>query len=156
MCWSTKDKNYATPILAEKDIKVYKVLVVMGDSILSPCQDFEWELGVLYDEGIKVNTAGVEVLETRIYDGFHSLKFPPIHKDGSWCIGDKELFNCGTYDIVFEAIIPKGSVYYENEDGEIVSTALKLKGIYLEEEIKRIYLEDIKTKFKELCCLEKK
>lgn len=148
MCWSTKDKNYATPILAEKDFKVYKVLIVAGNSILSPCHHFEWELGVLYEEDIKVNTTGVEVLETKINDGFHSLKFPPICKDDSWCIGDKELFGCVTHDIVFEAIIPKGSVYFENEDGEIVSDALKLEGIYLEEDIKNIY--------KELCYLEKK
>lgn len=145
MCWCTKDKNYATPIVAEKDVKVYKVLFVTGDSILSPCQNFEWELGKLYDDKIKINETG---LETYINEGFHSLKFPPIHKDGSWCIGDKELFSCGTYDIVFEAIIPKGSVYYENEDGEIVSTALKLEGIYLEEDIKNIY--------KELCYQGKK
>lgn len=137
MCWSTKDKNYATPILAEKDFKVYKVLVVTGDSILSPCHSFEWELGVLYEEDIKVNTTGVEVLETKINDGFHSLRFPPICKDDSWCIGDKELFGCVTHDIVFEAIIPKGSVYFENEDGEIVSTALKLKEVYFEEDIKK-------------------
>ena len=145
MCWSTKNKNNATPILAEKDIKVYKVLTVMEDSISSPCQYFRWKLGALHEEDIKVNTTGIE---TYINNGFHSLKFPPVHKDGFWRIGDKKLFGKSTYDVVFEAIIPKDSVYYENEDGEIVSTALKLKEIYLE--------KDIKDRFKELCCLEKK
>ena len=145
MCWYTKNKNNAKPIVAEKDIKVYKVLTVGGDSILSPCQYFEWELGVLYEEDIKVDTTG---LETYINNGFHSLKIPPLYNGGFWCIGDKKLFGRCTYDVVFEAIIPKGSVYYENEDGEIVSTALKLEGIYLEEDIKNIY--------KELCYQEKK
>ena len=129
MCWYTKNKNNAKPIVAEKDVKVYKVLTMEGDSILSPCQYFEWKLGLLYRENIKADTTG---LETYINNGFHSLKFPPVHKDGFWCIGDSKLFGRFTYDVVFEAIIPKDSVYYENEDGEIVSTALKLKEIYKE------------------------
>lgn len=130
MCWSTKNKNNATPIVAEKDIKAYKVLTVMGNLISSPCQYFRWKLGELYEEDIKVTTTE---LKTYINNGFHSLKYPPFHKDGFWHNGDKKLFSWGTYDVVFEVIIPKGSVYYENKDGEIVSTALKLKEIYYHE-----------------------
>ena len=51
-----------------------------------------------------------------IYEGFHSLREYPKADNYNWYItNDKRLFIKFTNDRIFKAVIPAGSIYYENE-----------------------------------------
>ena len=132
MCWMSS----SAPVkrIAEKDRKVYKVLNVdAGGSIRSPYYvSMEWKLGEVFSSNIKMgyaNDFGVTINE-----GLHSFSCAPdLERDfrgvigvNKWVIGlSPKITHCDG-DVVFECVIPKGSIYYENEYGDIVSNKLKV------------------------------
>ena len=120
MCW--KSNNFISPKIATNDIEVYKILRVLDESIISPCFDFYWKLGIQYEINICFKDK-----KTIIHEGFHSLREYPKADNYNWYItNDKHLFIKFTNDRIFKAVIPEGSIYYENEYGEIVSNKLKI------------------------------
>lgn len=131
MCWTTKEK----PVLkiATEDIKVKKVLTINMDS---PYYPKKWEANKVYElkYPIKPFRWGVE---WGIERGFHSCVNIYEHfRNGSKYLSSRRTFNWMTFTIstfilpvrVFNAVIPKGSEYYENEYGEMVSNQLKIIG----------------------------
>ena len=140
MCWQIRkeefDKNpdkYHK--VAKEDIVVYKFGVQNSNIFLSIYQTNFW-----YEPNKSNKLIKLEWLEFNqvIREGYHSYsgecfyqtspyrrdeytllnvysKGENIHLD--WCIGE-ELNNVGKF------IIPKGTEYYENEEGEIVSSNL--------------------------------
>ena len=112
MCW--KSNNFISPKIATNDIEVYKILRVVDESISSRCFEFYWKLGIQYETNVCFKG-----------EGFHSSKEYPKVNSYNWYT-DKILFIKFTNDRIFKAVIPEGSIYYENEYGEIVSNKLKL------------------------------
>ena len=125
MCWVS---NYIPKLkTAEEDIKVKKILLKAKDSSLhSPCKtDFKWELGKVYES--ELGEISRPLSYYRINNGFHSCQ-NICKSDIYWCsyINNEMhmLFGINEGEEIFDAIIPKGSEYYFNEDGEYVSNKL--------------------------------
>lgn len=122
MCWFSNIP--VNCITANEDIKVYKILHknVKGQ-LISPIYDFKWEIGKLYVENDIPNYPS-----SVINKGFHSLKTTPIRRFGYWWNRSYRNFPLLIDRCHFVCVceIPKGSIYFENEYGEIVSNKLKL------------------------------
>ena len=141
MCWKSKIKPLKQ--IADTDIPVIKTLLKHDDynnyGIYYSCyQNFKYKIGETYDidkHSLKVESKNIHDIYI-IRNGYHSydskctistekitgMKFIKWNKDFSVDVHDKltvlALFN-----------IPKGSKYYENENGEIVSNKIKFIGI---------------------------
>ena len=129
MCWISRN----TPIKrkANQDITVYKILRISGDkSIHSPIYHTVWYIGQCKeDHNLYVYFEGSYYISS----GFHSLRRKPLIVEMrsfctyyEWVDGETKIsiFSKGYNDYVFKCVIPKGSTYYENENGEIVSNKL--------------------------------
>lgn len=153
MCWFTYDKGRTIGIVAKNDIEVYKVMVMkpLEDEELfySAYRDFPYKKGVLYKLGsqIKINILEEDsITYYRIFRGFHSynsqstllckehdnimesLAVYSINKEKV----DSYLENDGITSRILKkvlCVIPKGSVYFENEFGEIVSDKIIIKNV---------------------------
>ena len=147
MCWVGKleDKKVAT-----EDIKVKKILdKFMGFYYAYYQEWFEYKLGEVYETTVEPRVHNFIEGAYLIDNGFHSYAWDIEMKQ--LCAGDikvRSLRHLGGQTIyqnngryggdhkiaVMECTIPKGTVYWENQVGEIVSEKL-----ILEEEI---YVED--------------
>ena len=134
MCWFS-DK---TPLkrVARKDMKVYKVLKCgFNNSVSSIFFKKTWILGVEEKMSYDIVVQWIGDKLVRIDDGLHSLKNKPFVWNDLWFI---EYDGC-SYPVfkadvvynerVFECTIPKGSIYYMNDQGEIVSDRLIINGV---------------------------
>ena len=166
MCWKIDKKEFKSNPekyhkVAEEDIVVYKFGKEIDKKFFPSYKiNFGYEPNYLSDKvEIKLNKDGVCYHGTRCFysnEGYHSYS--------EECEIIKYLYNVGVYSKIsngnrldyyeFETpfigkfIIPNGTEYYENEDGEIVSSQIMWTG-------KGIYFSDIESKslikFKELC-----
>ena len=127
MCWY----SYTRPKmkLATEDIPVEKVLKVSGLKICSPLfKVTEWKLNekktTKLDDPFPLNSN----YKYYVNQGFHSCReINWIHvfsTSGCWRNGKKLLFTSDNGEYVFEAIIPHGSLYYVNDEGDYVSDQL--------------------------------
>ena len=127
-------------MVADEDIRVYKVMEQMPGSRTFDSLYYHksYEVGQVYKTVIKPIYNNIECLyRTRIENGFHSYDRSKTEiKDDSisWHINVKNREDI-SIDILWysnsllkyrnivavECIIPKGSKYYENDFGEIVS-----------------------------------
>ena len=120
MCWY--NNRIIPPKIAIEDIQVYKIVAKFDKGISSGVYPFKWESGVVYQSKIGINTYYSQMEITK---GFHTLRDEPLFKGIYWYTSNKHLLFCARPShAVFEAIIPKGSTYYENKNGEIVSDKL--------------------------------
>ena len=133
MCWIGKNN----PQIATEDIKVVKIFEYKNGKILSPIILMEWKRGELVP---RVKIPDSSVLHLRNIDkGYHSCRdLKIIHN----CFNERispyvrGAFVSPIYNvlimckrekfIMLTCIIPKGTKYYENEYGEIVSEQLML------------------------------
>ena len=137
MCWNTK--NPAVLKMAEKDRAVFKVVEQIDGKLLSYFKSFPYEIGKLYET--KIGDRKVICGRLCIEKGFHSYsnkcKWEPLYQiidtmhkvtfgNHSLAIFD---FSVIYKHVRVSCIIPKGSLYYENEYGEIVSNKIILKEI---------------------------
>lgn len=151
MCWKTNNCRYAEKKIAEEDIEVFKI-VKLGDRepedrekvkkselnvFYSIYNGFPYRIGETYRENInlsyRLNSSLYEWAGYKITHGFHSYSKNLCHicLDGYIFIIRAQNFDIDWFfsdnDIVkLNCIIPKGSEYYENEHGEIVSNYLKI------------------------------
>jgi len=132
MCWVS---SQAVKQIAEEDIKVFKIGESHRGMFYSMYKNFKYQLNQLYSINIYINKDddGVFVGSR----GFHSYDPSIVHlkisKNGiiQWVVyaGQRRL----DYDIVIagyvkaECVIPKGTTYYENDFGEIISEAIIVK-----------------------------
>ena len=143
MCWIGKGPAF----LAERDIVVYKLGYVLENSkkFLSLYQSYGYypkELNKVIT--LVPITCGVKLPQLLssdlviIYSGYHSYKSISLPFNGLGfsfrviLLGTiKERINiCNSYYIA-TFIIPKGSEYYENKCGELVSTSIIYTGKYI-------------------------
>lgn len=115
-----KARKFArAPLIAEEDVKVYKVLRKNG---LSPHQDFKYEKG--YHYSVKrftyklnwfVNGRTKYDFEVRIYEGLHSYRIKTaahkVNPTGTW------------NKMIVAMYVPKGAKYFMEGD-QVVSTEL--------------------------------
>ena len=123
MCWVSQYKPIRR--IAESDIKVYKILHEVNGRIVSPVYSIVWTTGVTNEIGHDIFPEYVDN-EWNIRRGFHSLKKCPVVVSGRHWMTEEDhyLFGYDKGDVVYECVIPAGSIYYENELGEFVSDAL--------------------------------
>lgn len=137
MCWNTKKP--AVLKMAEKDRAVFKVVEQIDEKLLSNYRKFPYEIGKLYETRIGDRKAAFGRL--RIEEGFHSYsnkcKWEPLYAfpDTVYRVAFGNL-SLAIFDLSVihkhvrvSCIIPKGSLYYENEYGEIVSDKIIIKEI---------------------------
>lgn len=142
MCWTGRelDRHIATA----GDMPVYKVLLINGDELLSPYRYMPYIEKMLYTKNIKPQPGCKDFMgyQIRIEEGLHcysgscTVKMKNAYTDKDILVDTKRHFRlyyeshgCDTDNIimaVFRGVIPKGTVYYENEHGEIVSEGLKI------------------------------
>lgn len=155
MCWTTKFKSCAEMRTAEEDIEVFKIAIDNRERIVSYFYYKEYNVGKTYK--MDFNEKPFFVSASKLFNidsGFHSYS--------TKCRINLNVYDNGyILDIIFygtllqsyshvglvklNCIIPKGSHYYENEYGEIVSDSLKIvsvddivKNYNLEQRIKKI------------------
>ena len=138
MCWCSKKEPVRK--IAEKDISVRKILYVLRTDyqpkprLRSPYKYFFWRLEkretVTEFHGrepyLRPNS------EYKMVYGFHSCKhfirFGRKFYTYSWWPLRLNFFDCFSSSIgkprIFKAIIPRGSEYYVNEDGDYISESL--------------------------------
>lgn len=128
MCW----KSHKTPVkeIATEDIVVQKVLTRNNNGMLvSPVYcSHNWE------ETKEVSLSKDITVEYDYYFyseywnigyGFHSCEKITIGFGNKWYCHDEYIFGVDDSDILCEFIIPKGSIYYKNENGCYVSNRLR-------------------------------
>lgn len=135
MCWTEKRFFERMPRIALRDIEVYKVLGKDGKSPYQEYQyDFNKETKQVYLKTLKRVNGAID-----IYEGYHSYSkkcrfvksfydnttytyitvFPKKRKENP-----NTFISCLSYNnnkVIYKAIIPKGTIYYQNRDGEYVS-----------------------------------
>lgn len=132
MCWTGKRFFERMPRIALRDIEVYKVLTKEGKS---PYQDYQYEFNQETKQiFLKSNKCISGTIN--IYEGYHSYskkcRFVKSFYDNTTYItvfSQKKKENLNTFisglsyinKVIYKAIIPKGTIYYQNRDGEYVS-----------------------------------
>lgn len=125
MCWVA----YGTPLelTAEVDIPILKVGVEDGNIMVSPYTKFSYELGKIYKMD-KINPTYFKN-HCIIHEGFHSYdpRELQLYREFWGIIVAKGILRQERYPAwmhVFEGFIPRGSHYYLNMNGELVSDGI--------------------------------
>lgn len=133
MCWNGYSGQKK---VAEKDIDVYKIGRVQDNRFICEFRNFSYKKGVLNEELILKETRWMGSIS--INEGYHSYKrvsfeFNSLSDTIKFIYRGYTLhpYQEGLYDLA-TFIIPKGSIYYENINGEIVSSNILYTGKYLE------------------------
>lgn len=125
MCWIA----YGIPsaLTAGVDIPILKVGVADGNIMISPYTKFHYELGETYRMP-KINPIRYKD-ECHIHEGFHSYdpRELQLYREFWGVIVAKGGLRHTLYPAwmdIFEGFIPKGSHYYLNMSGELVSDGI--------------------------------
>lgn len=102
---------HSKTLIAEKDIKVYKMLVKGSNELLSPYQDYPYKLRTLYSVKTKLNNKSLNLINK----GLHAY---------TDIIRAERQISYGSDRVIYEAKIPKGSLYKMGSDQDIVSNQL--------------------------------
>lgn len=136
MCWTSETLKKR---IATEDIKVFKIGENHGGMFYSMYKYFKYQLNQLYTSYIDIEfqDCNDRFVGSR---GFHSYGPSIVHLEIStknviprWEVSARQRrldFYTGGVDYVkAECVIPKGSMYYENEDGEIISNQIVIKNV---------------------------
>lgn len=151
MCWYTGNKNYRVARIAEKDIRVFKIVELDDNKIQAYFQDFIYGL-VDSEENI---VSWTELFPHSLYFdsnsaigiGYHSYSEKvftyPVARDNMFPFIDRLCIADSFYILdpairIMECVIPAGTEYFINEQGEIVSEIIRPIKIH-----KPIFNEDI-------------
>ena len=135
MCWMTNKSCNRTIKVAKKDIEVFKIL--FSDGI-----PYYWRNSIRYTKGtlcplIPLPDALVD--DEEIKNGYHSYSKKYCYAEKLFKMGAYRIFNKASEDDIPRQIdfypvakykvfvIPKGTRYYENEKGEIVSETIMMQ-----------------------------
>ena len=130
MCWVAVTEEELTPKIAEDNIPVEKI-VMLNTTIYNEPYWCSAYFNKIYDLNTTYKTNDMHLEGCIVKEGFHSYK-------GVKIIFNKELERIYIYDknkirldswhiynkAIMSCVIPKGSMYYENNHGEIVSNAI--------------------------------
>lgn len=134
MCWVSTE---AIRQVAKEDIKVFKIGENHEGMFCSMYKGFEYQLNQLYTSCIDIES---QDYNNRFVgsQGFHSYDPSIVHLKISknneilrWEVktihGRLDYDTDGINNVKAECVIPKGSVYYENDFGEIISNQIIIK-----------------------------
>lgn len=119
MCWTSANKPVKQ--IAKEDVICYKIVISRDGRVVSPYFHYEYKYHKINEE-IALNieyTLSSDINQLRLYkcrQGYHSYSSLDFAN---------QVYNNYFYEndgCVFKCIIPKGSVYYDNKHGEIVSS----------------------------------
>ena len=143
MCWNCYIENLKAQI-AKEDINVYKVVKkATKESCVSPFRDYTYYLNItppLLTLGVMIKPCAIFAKIIEGYHSYSSVNFvcDSIRKGNfrsyikTIQLGNsKENFTVDNSLYLATFIIPKGSVYFTNEAGEIVSNKILYTGKYL-------------------------
>lgn len=127
MCWTSTEKPVRQ--IAQKDVICYKILVLFRDGrLVSPYFRYEYKCHKINDEialNIDTTYAFDKVFCVDLFKKINLYTCRQGYHSYSSLDDAKKVYNSSFYEngvCVFKCIIPKGSVYYKNERGEIVSS----------------------------------
>lgn len=133
MCFNLDIKSI--PRIATKNIKVQKLFIHIKDKFISPYMEFEYERGVVYKSKLRFNYTPYGLyIDKGLHSYTNETKITVVnHVDSCYCSLSLNDMNYSLFafdknnDVcIRECIIPKGSIYFMNKEGEIVSNKLKL------------------------------
>ena len=144
MCWNCYIENLKAQT-AKEDINVYKIVKkATKESCISPFRDYTYyskDIQPLLTLGVTIKPCSIFAKITEGYHSYSSVNFvcDSIMKGvfGGYyvktiqCGNRKEIFIVDNYLYLATFIIPKGSVYFTNEEGAIVSNIIRYTGKYL-------------------------
>lgn len=137
MCWtSLKEFGIPQARTAEEDIIVYKIVAVGVGGIYSYFQNFGYKKQKEYCLDGELIIDGTNDYYYSISNGFHSYSgMCKVWVDAKvfivsvYSLTEKIYWNyINNATVVAECVVPKGSTYYENKNGEIVSNKIILTG----------------------------
>lgn len=134
MCYNAFTEKARTAQIADKAIKVYKICTAAEHTVISYYHKCVYiPLEITYKIGIifaKENNLDFAV------GGYHSYKsckwYPHLSKYKYLAAVIEDTYQpyyCKSSVVIAEFIIPKGTIYYENTNGEIVSNQIMFTGI---------------------------
>lgn len=110
------------PLIADKEISCYKVLVPVGGNLYTPYRDFCFPLGEVIVDKEEENSRimwGIKMIESGYFHAYLNLE---AAKDLVKCLYRKYKMKSKIYN----AIIPKDSPYYIGQYEDICSKSLKI------------------------------
>lgn len=134
MCYNAFTEKARTKRIAGEDIKVYKICVNTDHMIVSY---FRKHIYIPLEITPEISITFIEELGFNyVTDGYHSYKsckwHPHLFKDKGLAVVVEDTFKTYYYKspiVIAEFIVPKGTIYYENTNGEIVSNQIMFTGI---------------------------
>lgn len=135
MCWRTKYARYRLERKAGKDLTVYKI--IKKDYRGRYCPFFItfsmdiWEGKEVTSNINKITVTDKKTVVCRIEEGLHSYRGKTIAEIYPYkiAISSNSYPTTRRYSAIAKCTIPKGSSYYINENGEVVSDHLIYKKI---------------------------
>lgn len=130
MCLITDQKK---PKIAEEDMTVYKILIENKGIYSAMFQDFEYDLNVLYKTIIKRSSdmSGMDDIDedalTGTFGNWKKSRKLVAYGQGYHSAYKEERLENLARDfggVIMECTIPKGSKYYDNISGLVVSNQL--------------------------------
>lgn len=133
MCWQVYKNKDIKCHIAETDIRTFKILLLRKHTLHAYYQNYDYTIGKLNS----VNS--LELTGNNVFKGFHSydLNNDCLSALGGIVVQGKEggfldYYSRADHIVKVECTIPKGSEYYENSLGEIVSNKLIVDKIIFE------------------------
>lgn len=138
MCWISKEINRK---VAEEDTFVFKMLIDTShrqpNTLLSPICRYFYSIGENYSTLNRITVQWSRYEQAYfINEGFHSYSTDCCvtgQLDGSSIVKNQVGDIIGRYPymegydfVIVSCIIPKGTTYYENEKGEVVSERIRI------------------------------
>lgn len=133
MCWISEDKPIK--MIADKDIPCAKIMEKLTGKLRSLYYGKNYKLGETYSMESEIAVChhyydSFGHVQYEIDEGFHSYRpdICRIYKNNVFELFVNECFDSMLMptDVIVDCIIPKGTVYYENEAGELVSERIKI------------------------------
>lgn len=132
MCWIANSKPEAH--FADSDIKVYKIVTKTSrkNMVNSLCRGYTYKFGILFEMEERIIPglvlSGANGKSYAIKEGFHSYT--------TFAKATMKFEEVITYAlnpsvdplVIVECIIPEGSIYYINNEGEVVSDKIIISG----------------------------
>ena len=114
--------NQTKPLVTNKDIVCYKILIPIGDKLITPYRDFVFSTNVIIKDEAEEHIGEIFGISEISSGFFHSFTTKEGVLEEIKTLQRK--LPKGTKLKVFKAIIPKGSAYYVGQRSDICSKSL--------------------------------
>lgn len=139
MCWIGDLSSVAK--IAEEDIKVYKIAVIIDHHLYSAIREYKYQLGIEEKANLSISRSYKLTITCGLHSYSEDCKIHDTCAEVGVIAKNSNYLTCCTYSkgtaymyCKLECIIPKGAVYYCNRYGEMVSDRLlpiKVAEVYI-------------------------